>query len=181
MSMDLGKMIKEAMTVSIAERKLKNGVELTDEEKDSVLQRIYSEAKHSLKSGKDLRDTKTTLAFKGLSIVSRMMGDSGKGYHDASVTLSTSTKNNIDNYRRVLEGVSITAENQIPENFQSLISQYEASAEYTRIMKEFVLAFSEANNKYKKDYQSPIAPELSGQMEAKREEVVELSTRYIKK
>ena len=67
------------------------------------------------------------------------------------------------------------------ENFQTLIAQYEASEDYGRIMGEFVMAFMEVNNSYKKDYQAPIGTELVDQMEDKREEVLDLETKYIKK
>lgn len=181
MSIDFFELFKETVLISIAKRKIAEGVELTEEEKDKILQQIYSAARKEIKDGKELRSTKAKIVFKTLSIVSKMMGEKGKGYHDASVAVTKSTKNNVDNYKRVLQGVEITSKNQIMENFQTLIAQYEASEDYGRIMGEFVMAFMEVNNSYKKDYQAPIGTELVDQMEDKREEVLDLDTKYIKK
>lgn len=181
MEIDFFELFKQTVLISIAKRKLAEGVELTEEEKDKVLQQIYSAARKEIKDGKELRSTKARIAFRTLSIVSKMMGEKGKGYHEASSTVITSTKNNVDNYKRVLRGVDITSKNQIIENFQTLIAQYEAADDYGRIMGEFVMEFMEVNNSYKKDFQSPIGTEYIGQLEDKREEVLDLDTRYIKK
>ena len=43
------------------------------------------------------------------------------------------------------------------------------------------LDFMEVNNSYKKDYESPISPELVDQIESKREEIIELDSKYTKK
>ena len=42
-------------------------------------------------------------------------------------------------------------------------------------------AFVEFSNSYKKDFEKPIAPEVVENLGERREEVVELSARYIKK
>lgn len=181
MGIDFFELFKETVLISIAKRKITEGVELTEEEKDKILQQIYSAARKEIKDGQELRSTKARIAFRTLSIVSRIMGEKGKGYHEASSAVITSTKNNVDNYKRVLKGVDITSKNQVIENFATLISQYEAADDYGRIMSEFVMAFMEVNNSYKKDYESPIGTELVEQMEEKREEVLELDTKYIKK
>ncbi len=179
--MDFAEIFKEMLAISIAKRKIESGVELTQEEKEKVLQSIYSGARKEINDGKDLNGTKARLAFRTLSIMTRLMGEKGKGANAATKAVLVSTKNNIDNYRRVLRGVSITAENQVIENFQTLIAQYEASEKYGEIMTEFIQAYLEANNSYKKDYQSPIATDLVSDMEDKREEVLELDSQYIKK
>lgn len=181
MGIDFFELFKETVLISIAKRKISEGVELTEEEKDKVLQQIYSAARKELKDGQELRSTKARIAFRTLSIVSKMMGEKGKGYHEASSAVITSTKNNVDNYKRVLKGVDITSKNQVIENFATLISQYEAAEDYGRIMGEFVMAFMEVNNSYKKDYETPIGTEFVEQMEDKREEVLDLDTKYIKK
>lgn len=95
--------------------------------------------------------------------------------------VKTSTKNNVDNYKRLLRGVDITYKNQELENFATLIAQYEETEEYGRLMSEFVVAFMEANNSYKKDFQSPIGTELVEQMEVHRKAVLELDRGYTKK
>ena len=43
------------------------------------------------------------------------------------------------------------------------------------------MAFMEVNNSYKKEYDKPIEVELVSQMKEKREEILDLDTRYIKK
>ena len=85
MSIDFFELFKETVLISIAKRKIAEGVELTEEEKDKILQQIYSAARKEIKDGKELRSTKAKIAFKKLSIVSKVMGEKGKGYHDASV------------------------------------------------------------------------------------------------
>ena len=172
---------QEVMIVSRAKRKIEEGIELTEEEKDKVLQQIYSSAKKELKDGQELRSTKAKLGMKTLSIVSRLMGEKGKGLSDATKTVLSSTKNNVDNYKRLLKGVNITSENQIMENFATLIAQYEASESYGKMMIDFVSALMEVNESYKKDYASPIKPELPEQMEEKREEVIALDAKYIRR
>lgn len=181
MGIDFFELFKETVLISIAKRKLAEGTELTEEEKDKLLQQIYSAVRKEIKDGKELRSTKARIAFNTLSVVSKMMGEKGKGYHDASKAVISSSKNNVDNYKRVLKGVDITAKNQIAENFQTLIAQYEAADDFGRIMGEFVMAFMEVNNSYKKEYDKPIGVELVSQMEEKREEILDLDTRYIKK
>ena len=110
-----------------------------------------------------------------------MLGEKGKGYYDATKTVLSSTRNNVDNYRKILKGVDITAKNQIVENFTTLLAQYEAADNYGELMSEFMLTFIEANDSYKKNYEQPIGVELAEQMSSKRTEILELEKRYIKK
>lgn len=173
--------LQEVMIISIAKRKIKEGIELTEEEKDKILQQIYSSAKKELKDSQELRTTKAKIGIKTLSIVSRLMGEKGKGLSVATKTVLTNTKNNVDNYKKVLKGVNITSQNQIIENFATLIEQYEASDSYGKMMVDYISALLEVNESYKKDYASPIRPELPEQMSEKREKIVELDSKYIKK
>lgn len=181
MGIDFFELFKETVLISIAKRKISEGIELTEEEKDKILQQIYSSARKGIKEGQELRSAKAKVAFKTLSIVTKMMGEKGQGYHTASQAVITSTKNNVDNYKRVLKGVDITSKNQVLENFKTLIAQYEATESFSESMAEFMMAFMEVNNSYKKEYDKPVGVELVEQMEDKREEVLDLDTRYIKK
>ena len=181
MSRDLTTMIKEAMIISVARRKLKEGKELTDEEKEAVLQRTYASAKKSISSVKDLNSTKARITFGTISLVSRLTGEKGQGLYEASRTMIIGPKNIKDNYKRVLQGVSVTSANQIPENFITLLEQYEAAGAYEKLFEEFVDAFAEVGNSYKQEFEKPVAPEVVANLKDRREEVVELSTRYIKK
>lgn len=178
---DLFETFKEMVVISIAKRKIEEGTELTEEEKDKVLQQVFSAARKGLREGKEFRDTKARVAFTTLSIVTKLLGEKGKGFHTASKVVKTSTKNNVDNYKRLLRGVDITYKNQELENFATLIAQYEETEEYGRLMSEFIVAFMEANNSYKKDFHSPIGTELVEQMEVHRKAVLELDRGYIKK
>ncbi len=181
MSIDLTKMIKEAMIISVARRKLKEGIELTTEEKEAVLQKTYASARKSISDVKDLNGTKARVAFGALSLVSRLAGEKGQGLYEASKTMKIGPKNIKDNYKRVLQGVSATSANQIPENFINLLEQYEAADAYEKLFEEFMEAFAEVSNSYKKEFEKPVAPEVVENLEERRDEVVELSTRYIKK
>ncbi len=181
MGADFFEMFKDMLAVSIAKRKIAAGEELTEEEKDKLLQQIYSATRKEIQDGKELRGTKARLAFGTLSILTRLMGEKGKGINDATKAVSVSTKNNVDNYKRVLMGVDITAKNQVIENFATLIAQYEAAEKYGTIMGEFMEAYLAANQSYKKDYESPVGTEFVSQMEDVREEVLELDTKYIKR
>ena len=56
MSIDFFELFKETVLISIAKRKIAEGVELTEEEKDKILQQIYSAARKEIKDGKELRN-----------------------------------------------------------------------------------------------------------------------------
>lgn len=181
MEINIEEIFRETILISLVKRKLNNGEELTEEEKDQLLQQIYASSKKELRKGQELRSTKSKIAFRTLSIVTKMLGEKGKGYHDATKTVLSSTRNNVDNYRKILKGVDITAKNQIVENFTTLLAQYEAADNYGELMSEFMLTFIEANDSYKKNYEQPIGVELAEQMSSKRTEILELEKRYIKK
>lgn len=181
MELDLASIFGEVMITTIIKRKLENGEELSDKEKDIALQRIYKSVNGKIQQAKGINNTKSRLAFSTLSIVTSLMGKQGEGYHNATKAFKTNSAYNIDNYKRVLKGINITAGNQIPENFATLIAQYEASEEFSDAFVNFALAFREKHDSYKKDYASPIAPENVTTMAEKREEILELETRYRKK
>ena len=112
-------------------------------------------------------------------IVDKVEKDGNEYYYVAQVNEDeTDIK---DNYKRVLQGVSVTSANQIPENFITLLEQYEAAGAYEKLFEEFVDAFAEVGNSYKQEFEKPVAPEVVANLKDRREEVVELSTRYIKK
>lgn len=144
-------------------------------------QKTYASARKSISSVKDLSSAKARITSGALSLVSRIAGEKGQGFYEASKTMNVGPKNIKDNYKRVLDGVSTTAANQIPENFTTLIEQYEAADAYEKLFIEFMQAFVEFSNSYKKEFGKPIAPEVVENLGERREEVVELSTRYIKK
>ncbi len=181
MEINLERIFIDVFAIALAKRKIKAGEELSEEEKNAILQHIYTSAKIEIKDGKELTDVKARVVFKTLSIVTKLIGERGKGYNKACAVMSTSTKSNVDNYRKVLRGVSITSSNQEMSNFQTLIAQYEASGRYGKLMMEFIEAFMAVQDSYKKDYASPIGVELAEQLKEQREEILDLDKKYIRK
>lgn len=181
LDLEIGNMIHEAILTSNIKKKLDEGIELTEEEKEEFLQHIYQSARTHIREGKEITQTKAKLAYKGISIITLLAGEKGKGFHTASKTIGIRAKNNVDHYSRVLKGVDITAKNPITENFKTLLAQYEATDEFEYKFLEYFTLFIERIESYRKDFASPVAPEIAEEMIKKRKEVLELDKKYIKK
>lgn len=181
MEINIGEIIKSTLAITFAKRKIKEGIELTQEEKEVILQQIYKEAKKNYFEAKKFLNTKTKFAFASVSLISKLAGEKMAGYHQASKTISINGKVYPDNYRRVLKGVDITASNQTQENFRTLLDQSEAAFEFEGAYMQFLQEFQAVNDSYKKDYESIFGEEYIETMKEKREEILELDTKYIKK
>lgn len=175
---EISNMISELLIIKIAKGKIEEGQELTDEEKDRILQKIYSSNKENLQSARKYMDTKANLAFKVVSIIAGLNGQRMKGYATAAKTVNKGIKENKDNHRLVQRGLNITAGNQTMENFETLIAQYEAADEYQISFLDYFMAFKAVNDSYKKDYAAPIGEEHAVTMREKRAEIITLSKKY---
>ena len=59
MEINIGEIIKSTLAITFAKRKIKEGIELTQEEKEIILQQVYKEAKKNYFEAKKFLNTKT--------------------------------------------------------------------------------------------------------------------------
>lgn len=174
----ISSIFKGMFTEIIAKRKLEKGEELTEEEKDELLQQIYASTIEKLREYKKTNTTKAKVCLKAASILSFLGGEKLKGYKFAMTAAGTGIKDNIDNYKRVLIGVNTTAANQTSHNFTTLLEQYEKTEAYSVALAKLMVGIQEVNDSYKKDFQSPIAQEAQAELKDTRSRILELSSQY---
>lgn len=171
--------ISEVFAVTAAKRRMQKGEELTEEEKNKLLQAIYASARKNLKTFKGNK-AGARIGITAVSIFFRLSGKKGKGVAEATKAIGIGFGRYTANQRALINGVSITSENPVAENFTTLLAQYEATDKYEKFMIDLVDEFEERIQSHKRDYASPIGEELQQGMKDTREEVVTLSKRYVK-
>lgn len=172
--------IDAAYSKYVIMKKVKQGEELTKEEYDQLLQSIYSESKENVNGFKQLTSLKSQLFFKGIGVVTKP-AKSCSGMSKAMFVISRGAKEYSDNYRQVLQGVTITSNNLIKENAYTLVLQHQEANKYGDSYVEFFQELQQRSHDYRRDYYNPVGEEQVMAMQEAREKVVELSGQYVKK
>lgn len=160
--------------------KVKQGEELTKEEYEKLLQSIYSESKSNIDGLKSLTSLKSQLLFKGIGVVTKPV-KSCSGISQAMFVVGRGAKEYCDNYRQMLQGITITSNNLIKDNAYTLVLQRQEANKYGNSYEEFLQQVHERVNDYRHDYYSPVSVEEVQAMQEAREKVVDLSRQYVKK
>lgn len=113
----LNQIVKNIFAKSIAKRKLESGVELTDIEKDELLQRIYEITMTSYINAKKANSSTGAKKIRIGTMISSIGGVELAGFHDAPKLIGIGLKENKNNYGLVLQGVKKTADSSIIKEF----------------------------------------------------------------
>lgn len=169
--------ITNRFTVDKIEKKIVNGEELTEEEKDNYLQYLYEKAKESIKDYN--LNKKPGLSLKIVSIAGKIIGGEAKAYATALDTAAAGIKTNKKNNLELLKGITITSNNMSLENLQILSEQSKTIDAYLDAFEEYTKSFIERTKNYKQDF-TDVGKEELETMTRSKTKIKELSKKYKK-
>lgn len=162
------------------EKKIDDGEELTEEEKDNYLQHLYKNANESIKGSKESQNKlgkggKFILKF--ISMTGKILGGQIEQTTSTLNTAYSSLKTNIKNNSELLKGITITSNNMTLENFQVLHEQVKEVDTYFDAFDSYIEKYLERTQSYKRDF-SNLGTEEVETMTNSRAKIKELSKKY---
>lgn len=162
------------------EKKIDDGEELTEEEKDNYLQHLYKNANESIKESKESQNEISKggrFVLKCISMTGKIFGGQLKEITDAIDTAYFSLKTNKKINAELLKGISITSNNMTLENFQVLREQAKEVDKYFDAFASYIEKYLEHTQSYKRDF-SNLGTEEVETMTNSKTKIKELSKKY---
>lgn len=181
---DIESIIKESFTkrflIEKIEKKIENGEDLTNEEKDNYLQFLYQKATEAIKDSKKSENglgKGGKFILKFVSITGKIFGGEIKQNTDALDTAYSSLKTNKKNNFELLRGITITSYNMTLENFQVLREHTNEVDIYFEAFENYLEKYLERTKSYKRDF-SNLGKEEVETMTSSRAKIKALSKKY---